>query len=94
VDRLRIGVCSLSRELPVTRAVLFGSWASGRATAFSDIDILVVYEGRAREDAYGMVRSHIPIRGLEPHVYSEVEAEAVKRTLEQMTRGGVLLLET
>ncbi|MGI8824605.1 MAG: nucleotidyltransferase domain-containing protein [Chloroflexota bacterium] len=28
------------------RGTLFGSWAAGRATAFSDIDLLVIYSGR------------------------------------------------
>ena len=92
MDQLRLGVLALSRDLPVKRAVLFGSWASGRATAYSDIDILVVYEGPARDDAYRVVRHHISVRGLEPHVYAEAEAEAVGQMLERMTRGGVSLL--
>jgi len=82
----------LETELPVRRAVLFGSWATGKATAFSDIDVLVVYEGPPRPDAYAIVRRSIPIRGLEPHLYSEGEAEAVAETIERMVRGGVPLL--
>jgi uncharacterized protein len=92
VERLQRGVTALSQELPVKRSVLFGSWAADRATAFSDIDLLVVYEGPSREDAFGVVRRHIPIKGLEPHVYTEDEALAVGETLARMTRGGVDLL--
>ena len=78
--------------LPVRRVVLFGSWAKGRATAFSDIDLLVVYADPTRDDAYVLSRRHLPLRGLEPHVYSETEAARLGPTLERMTRDGIVLL--
>lgn len=64
----------LSRALPVSQAMLFGSWAKGAATAFSGIDLLVIYGGPSREDAYMIARREVPMRGLEPHVYNEDEA--------------------
>ena len=36
----------LSAQIPLRRVVLFGSWAKGKATVFSDIDLLVIYQGR------------------------------------------------
>jgi len=63
VERLRRDVPSLAEALPLKRVVLFGSWASGRATAHSDIDLLVVYTGPSREDAYKTVRQCMPLRG-------------------------------
>ncbi len=92
VALLRERVAELARHLPLRRAVLFGSWAAGRATARSDVDLLVVYAGPAREDAYRLVRTVVAVRGLEAHVYSEGEAQALGRVLERMTRGGVDLL--
>ncbi|MDR5710375.1 MAG: nucleotidyltransferase domain-containing protein [Armatimonadota bacterium] len=89
---LRTRIRELARSLPLRRAVLFGSWATGRATARSDVDLLVVYAGPAREDAYRIVRTVVALRGLEPHVYSEAEAEVLRPLLERMTRGGVELL--
>ena len=89
---LRQGLQSLRSELPVTRAVLFGSWATGRATAFSDVDLLVVYTGPSREDAYTIVRRCLRLRGLEPHVYSEGEARQIEPVLNRMTARGVELL--
>jgi hypothetical protein len=79
--------------LPVERAVLFGSWAAGRATAYSDIDLLVVYSGRECHEAYDLVRGAIPLRGLEPHVYSHEQAAGVCNVLERMTREGIDLME-
>ncbi len=88
---LRERVRALAQHLPLRRAVLFGSWATGRATARSDVDLLVVYAGPAREDAYRIVRTVVAVRGLEAHVYAETEAEALRPVLERMTRGGVEL---
>lgn len=83
---------ALRGRLAVRQVVLFGSWAKGRATAFSDVDLLVVYAGPAREDAYRLVREAVPLRGLEPHVYSEEEARRLGTTLERMTRDGIVIL--
>jgi predicted nucleotidyltransferase len=90
--KLRAALPALARALTLRRVVLFGSWATGRATAFSDIDLLVVYAGPPRADAYKLVRAVIGLRGLEAHVYTESEAEALRPTLERMTRDGIDLL--
>ena len=92
VARLRDGLPALAEALPLRRVVLFGSWAKGRATAFSDVDLLVVYAGPPREDAYAVVRRHLPVRGLEPHVYAQAEAAQLQPTLDRMTNGGIPLL--
>lgn len=82
----------LAQTLPLVQAVLFGSWAKGRATAFSDIDLLVVYAGPPRDDAYRLVRRCLSLRGLEPHVYSEEEAAAVQPVLDRMTKDSIQLI--
>ena len=52
VNALRQGVAALSARMPLKDVVLFGSWAQGRATAFSDIDLLVIHSDPPRGDAY------------------------------------------
>jgi predicted nucleotidyltransferase len=89
VHRLQCGAKTLAQELPLVRVTLFGSWAKGRATAFSDIDVLVTYAGPTRDDAYTLVRRHVPVRGLEPHLYTEKEARQMDDVLERMTRDGI-----
>ncbi len=86
-------VKELAVQLPLRRVVLFGSWAKGQATAFSDIDLLVIYADPPRDDAYRIVRRTINLRGLEAHVYAESEARQVERVLQRMTEGGIMLLE-
>lgn len=91
IAELRGRMPDLAAALPLRQVVLFGSWATGTATAFSDIDLLVIYEGPAREDAYKTARRAVPMRGLEPHVYTKDEAAALAGTLEKMTEESVLL---
>lgn len=83
----------LAGVLPLKRVVLFGSWAKGRATAFSDVDLLVIYADPRRPDAFEIVHEVIDLRGLEPHVYSETEAKQVEHTLQRMAKNGVILLD-
>src|SRR5487761_153659 len=89
VESLKARLPELAAALPLKQVVLFGSWAKRRATAYSDVDLLVVYTGPPRLDAYKLVWHCIRLRGLEPHVYSEEEAESLAPTLDRMTRDGI-----
>ncbi len=87
--RLHEGVTALREVLPLVHVVLFGSYARGRQTVASDIDLLVVYAGAVRGDAYALVRRTLDIRRLEPHVYAEEEYAQVSETLEHMVQDGI-----
>ncbi|MCX7622824.1 MAG: nucleotidyltransferase domain-containing protein [Thermomicrobium sp.] len=92
--RLRKAVAALAERLPLERVVLFGSWASGRATVASDVDVLVVYADPPREDAFRVVWHTLVAAGVprpEPHVYAASEAAKLAPTLTAMTRHGVVL---
>ena len=93
VASIRNALPALRDALPVRRVVLFGSHATGRATVASDVNLLVVYEGPPREDAFATVKKTIPVRGLEPHVYTTKEAEAQEDLLTRMTQEGIVVLE-
>ncbi|MEM3005040.1 MAG: nucleotidyltransferase domain-containing protein [Candidatus Bathyarchaeia archaeon] len=73
LERLRQAYSRLKTKLPVSKVILYGSYATGRYTAGSDIDLLVVYEGEHREDAYKLVLSEIALPRLEPKVYTQQE---------------------
>ncbi len=76
-ERLRQAYVKLAMRLPVSRIFLYGSYAQGRYTAGSDIDVIVVYEGKRREDAYRIVIEEVCLPRLEPRVYTEQEFEAL-----------------
>jgi len=91
INRARKGVKLLDDELPLKLVVLFGSYAKGNYTVASDVDLLVVYRGEQREDAFALCKRTLNIPRLEPHVYSEREYEEVKQTVDRMIREGVVL---
>ena len=82
----------LQGKLTVRRAALFGSYATGRQTAASDIDLLIVYAGEPRDDAFAVVKRTLDIRGLEPHVLSEAEYDAVKGVWSRMLENSIPLV--
>ena len=89
LERLHAGVHALRAVLPLERVVLFGSYSRGRQTVASDVDLLVVYTGAVRGDAYALVRRTLTIRHLEPHVYAAEEYAQVRETLERMVQDGI-----
>lgn len=78
----------LKKALPVCLVALFGSYARGNYSVSSDIDLLVVYRGEKKEDAYNKVKKILDIPGLEPHVYTEKEYLSMKETIDKMIKGG------
>lgn len=81
----------LAEVLPLVRVVLFGSYAQGTYGPRSDVDLLVVYRGEPREDAFQLVWKTLDIPALEPHVYAEAEYQRSKETLDRMSSRGIVL---
>jgi len=61
--------------------ILFGSYASGKQTAASDIDILIVYGGtREKKEVYDLCWDIVDLPNLELRIYSEEEYAKLKRS--------------
>jgi len=82
---------ALDAKLPLIRVVLFGSYARGNYTVASDVDLLIVYRGKPRPDAYAMTKRILGIPRLEPHLYSQAEYEKMKGTISRMSEAGIVL---
>ncbi len=91
VDLLKAKLPELEAIVPVKLFALFGSYAKGTYTAFSDIDVLLIYGGPPRDDAYIPVRRALDIRGIELHLYSEEEYQAIKPTIDRMLQTSIIL---
>ena len=92
IATLRERLSLLRRKLPLVKVILFGSYAKGTYTVGSDVDLIVVYRGEPRPDAYALVKRTLAIPRLEPHLYAEAEYKVVRATVDRMVRGGVTLL--
>lgn len=91
VKKLREGVARLSLLLPVKEVILFGSWARGAYTVASDVDLLVIYEGEKRGDAFSLVKKTVNVSRLEPHVYTEEEFNALGPSFKAAALQGLLI---
>ncbi len=91
VEILEERIGKLEKLLPLVRVVLFGSYAKGTYTVGSDLDLLVVYAGRPREDAYAVAKKALGLPRLEVHPYTNEEYEAMRETIDRMTADGVIL---
>ena len=91
VQELKKRLNELNEELSTSLIVLFGSYAKGTHTVASDVDLLVVYQGARREDAYATVKRIINIPRLEPHVYTEQEHAAMRGVLSKMIASGIVI---
>jgi hypothetical protein len=78
IQYLRQRVELLAQHFPLRLVMLFGSYAEGRYTAASDIDLLVVYEGMKRDDVYKIVWDIIALPNLQPHIYTANEWNMLK----------------
>lgn len=81
---------SLKVALPLKLVVLFGSYARGNYTVASDIDLLVVYKGEPRKDAYAIVKKTVDLPQLEPHVHTELEY-AQTEVVQRMIKNGIVI---
>jgi len=91
LERLRRRLPELAGRLPLRKAVLFGSYARGNFTVASDIDLLLIYKGTHRGDAYSLARRLLAIPGLEVHAYSEEEYRRLGETVRRMEKDGIVV---
>jgi len=94
IQQLRLRIKELAAKMPLSLVILFGSYAHGNYTVASDVDLLVVYKGKERKDAFATIKKLIDISRIEPHVYSEDEYESLKEVMDRMTAGGVILFSS
>jgi len=78
IRRIREGIESVLNVLPITKVILFGSYARARYTAASDVDLLVIYRGPKRQDDYSICWDALSISQLELHIYTEEEYERLR----------------
>ena len=91
IQELKKKLDILERKLPLAYVVLFGSYARGNYTVASDVDLLVVYKGKERRDAFAIVKKNMDIPMLQPHIYTEDGYEGLNGVIVRMIAGGMVL---
>jgi len=97
IQRLTEAYAGLRRRLPVTMMVLYGSYVHGRQTAGSDIDVIVVYSGKRRHNAYRLIIEETKLPRLEPKVYTEEQFNSMiagsSRFAETLEKEGIVIAD-
>ena len=88
---LKDRVSILRFKIPLKAIVLFGSYAKNNYTAFSDIDLLIIYRGKRESKYYKIIKETLGIKGLEIHMYSDEEYKLNKTIVNKMIKDGVVI---
>jgi predicted nucleotidyltransferase len=78
IGKLRRAAELASSVLDIKKVILFGSWAKGNYTAFSDVDVLIIYGGKKIKDDYSLISKVFRIPNIELFVYTEDEYVKLK----------------
>ena len=92
IEAIKEALPRLQKQLSLKLVVLFGSYAKGNYTVASDKDLLIVYNGVEREDAYAFCKRTLGIPRLEPHVYSVREYLESRRTMRHIIKDSIILM--
>ncbi|MFX0114852.1 MAG: nucleotidyltransferase domain-containing protein [Candidatus Hodarchaeota archaeon] len=92
VEALKAKIDALRSNFPISRAILFGSYAKNNYTIRSDIDLLIICKGEVK-NAFEIMKKAIALPGLQPHVYSETEYCEMRGTIDRMIQGGIVIYE-
>ncbi len=91
IIKINNNLSQLAEKLDLKLVVLFGSYAGGKHTVASDVDLLIVHNSPLAVDAYKLVKEILKVPKLEPHIYTLQEYKEMKETIRKMTKDGVIL---
>jgi len=80
IHKLRETLQPIRRKIGVEKVILFGSYATGRNTAASDIDLLVVLDTKLidKNEAYKIIRKSINLRMVKLHLLAKDEYKTLR----------------
>ncbi len=91
IIKINNNLSQLAEKLDLKLVVLFGSYARGKHTVASDVDLLIVHNSALAVETYRLVKEILNIPKLEPHIYTLKEYKEMKETISKMTKDGITL---
>jgi hypothetical protein len=90
---LKERVSDLSKRLPIKLAILFGSYAAGRHTVASDIDLFIVVQDLDKNGLYHMIYDGLNLGNLQLHLYTLEEYNKLKGSsfVKEVEEKGVII---
>lgn len=94
IEGLKQTLTPLAQELELDKVILFGSYARGEQTQFSDIDLIIDSGGRLQAFdifcAIGKIQSQLPIRA---DIFELQEIKKPSETYSAILKDGVVIYE-
>jgi predicted nucleotidyltransferase len=91
-NKLQGKIPALKSLLSISKVILFGSYAKDKYTVASDVDVLVIYKGKSRSDAYSIVKRIFDIPQIEIHIYTVRQYQKLKGTISKMIDDGYVVI--
>ena len=94
IDEIKSIITPLVSPYPISRVILFGSYARGEASPCSDIDLIIDSEGRLNAFDYfgviGMIVKNMPAK---VDVFEMDEVKKPSSMLDAISKEGVIIYE-
>ena len=94
VDKIREKTAPIFRNYPVSRAILFGSYAKGNATIGSDIDLFIDTNGKLRGlDFIGLLEVLVNALEMDIDLIDRSHIEQDSLIMQEIESGGMVIYE-
>lgn len=94
VDTIKEKIIPIFEEYPVSKAILFGSYAKGNATTASDIDLYIDTNGKLRGlDFIGLLEMLVSTLEIDIDLIDKSHIEKDSLIMQEIENGGMVIYE-
>jgi predicted nucleotidyltransferase len=94
VEQIKEKMVPILRNYPVKKAILFGSFAKGEASATSDIDLYIDTNGKLRGlDFVGLIETLVDTLGIDIDLIDKSHIDKNSLIIQEIEEGGMVIYE-
>jgi predicted nucleotidyltransferase len=94
IERIKEKTIPILKKYPVSKAILFGSYAKGKAANNSDIDLYIDTNGKLKGlDFVGLLEILIDTLGVDIDLIDKSHIEPDSLIMEEIVSGGMVIYE-
>ena len=95
INEIKETITRLVKDYPISRVILFGSYARGDATERSDVDLIIDSEGRLSAlEFFGIVGIIVETIPISVDVFELDEVKKPSKMFDQIRSEGVVIYES
>jgi len=94
IEKIKEKIVPILKNYPVDKAILFGSYAKGKATGNSDIDLYIDTNGQLRGlDFVGLLEILVDTLGMEIDLIDKSHIEPNSLIIQEIDNEGIVIYE-